>query len=88
MVALICNPSPEVAKPVTVWLEANLGYKGLSEEPHSKTLPHGIKKKKKKEGAEFAARGSGLCVASDDRVSPLCRWYPAVFRAENDVRSH
>lgn len=50
MVALICNPSPEVAKPVTVWLEANLGYKGLSEEPHSKTLPHGIKKKKKKGG--------------------------------------
>jgi hypothetical protein len=55
MVALICNPSPEVAKPVTVWLEANLGYKGLSEEPHSKTLPHGIKKKKKKKG------GGGVC---------------------------
>lgn len=62
MVALICNPSPEVAKPVTVWLEANLGYKGLSEEPHSKTLPHGIKKKKKKRRGRSLRLGGVVCV--------------------------
>lgn len=45
MVALICNPTPEVAKPETVWFEASPGYKGRSEELHSKTLTQRIKKK-------------------------------------------
>lgn len=79
---LLCNPSPQVAKSETVWFEASLGCKRHSEELHSK------KELKERRGAEFAARRGGLCVTSDDRVSPLCRRCPAVFRAENDVRSH